>query len=102
MQMKNGSWHDRQFLRQTLSNLGLEGIKIELVNYRYDSATPQDTARSMWPVMGVFTMPWKEKRTELGWKMFECVEEIARTQSGDGGTFGIRFVSLVVTARKPQ
>ena len=102
IQMKNGSWHDRGFIRQTLADLGMQDIRIELVDYKYDSATPRDAARSLWPVMGIFTGPWKEKKAELGWNMFECVEEIARTQSGDGGNFGIRFVSLVVTAKKPQ
>ncbi len=53
--------------------------------------------------MPIFTMPWGEKKKTAGWKMFDAVEQVAAGDPEDGkGPYSIRFVSLVVTAKKPE
>ena len=99
IQMKNGSWHDRGFITTLLTDLGMEDVRIELVDYRHDRPTPAAVARDLWVVMPPFTFPFGPRRQELGWKMFGAVEEVMRGQGE--GNYGVRFVSLVVTAKKP-
>jgi len=103
IQTRNGYWHDRTFCRDTLTGLGFVDVQVELLDNRIDFQSPEDVAKGVWPVMPIFTMPWGEKKKTAGWKMFDAVEQVAAGDPEDGkGPYSIRFVSLVVTAKKPE
>ena len=99
MQMANGYWHDRQFIRQTLESLGLTGIKIEGFNHRKEAASARDCAYAMRSVTRFSTQKWPDQ--EAAWRMFEKIEEVLKGEYGDGKV-GIWSVALIVTAKKPE
>ncbi|WVW85846.1 hypothetical protein I302_107884 [Kwoniella bestiolae CBS 10118] len=96
-----GSWSHPEFVRKILTDNGLTGIKIEPYHFVQEARSPADMARKMLPVVPIMTAKWGEDRQELGWKVFEKIEEVLTAEKGHGPV-KIWSVALIVTAKKPQ
>ncbi|KAK6910674.1 hypothetical protein I203_104706 [Kwoniella mangroviensis CBS 8507] len=96
-----GAWSHPRYIQQILTDHGLVDIQIEPYEFVQTADSPGDMARKMHPVVPILTAKWGEERQELGWKVFEKVEELLRREQGEGPV-KIWSVALVVTAKKPN
>ncbi|WVW85847.1 hypothetical protein I302_107885 [Kwoniella bestiolae CBS 10118] len=94
-------WSHPRYLHKTLLEQGLEDIRIEPFEYVHTAHSPGEMTYKMKSIVPYVTFQWGDEREELGWKLFEIIEETLRREQGDGP---VRLVSvaIVVSARKPE
>nr|XP_018261255.1 uncharacterized protein I303_05691 [Kwoniella dejecticola CBS 10117]OBR83413.1 hypothetical protein I303_05691 [Kwoniella dejecticola CBS 10117] len=95
-----GPWTQPEYIRKILIEHNMKEIKVTPFEFQQYADSPKEMARKMWPVVKIITSQWGERQGELGWTMFEKIEELLRRDQGDGRV-KIISVALIVTAKKP-
>ncbi|WWC71756.1 uncharacterized protein I206_105715 [Kwoniella pini CBS 10737] len=94
------SWTHPQSVRKILEEHKLKDIIITPFEFFQYADNPRQMAKKMWPVVKVISSRWGEQQGELGWKVFEKIEELLKRDQGDEEV-KIASVALIVTAKKP-
>ncbi|WWC71757.1 uncharacterized protein I206_105716 [Kwoniella pini CBS 10737] len=95
-----GQWTHPEYLRQILQEEGMTEIEINPYEFIQTALNTEDMARKMHHVVKIVTNSWGIEQQELGWKVFEKIEELLRRNQGDGEV-KITSVALIITAKKP-
>ncbi|WWC90912.1 uncharacterized protein L201_005850 [Kwoniella dendrophila CBS 6074] len=95
-----GNWMHPQWLKQTLESKGMKDIKIEPYEFTQTAESAAEMSRKMHHVVKIVTSKWGSEQRELGWKVFEKIEDLLIREQGKGPV-KITSVALIVTARKP-